>query len=236
MFSDEACCLDCRYPLKGLPESRCPECGRAFDPSDPETFRSSDGPSFWQSWGRPPGRTHAALALLTTAAVVYGTSAPWPSLSSAPVLACFLLLTPIIWLCLLIDWGLRLYACSTASSAARDVRPRWAPRGVWLLAPICIVAIVAAVGTSWPLRVRFAISRPALERAAAEALAGRNPAGDRWIGLYYVERIEAPGNTAFWFRTGDGFIDPVGFEYDLSSAGPRGRGLRLTTHWRVAEW
>jgi hypothetical protein len=32
-------CLGCNYDLRGLPEPRCPECGRAFDPNDPKTFR-----------------------------------------------------------------------------------------------------------------------------------------------------------------------------------------------------
>jgi len=33
-------CLGCKYPLKGLRNSKCPECGREFDPSDDQTFRS----------------------------------------------------------------------------------------------------------------------------------------------------------------------------------------------------
>ena len=40
-------CLGCRYPLRGLDRSRCPECGRAFDPADPATFES-DMPCSWQ--------------------------------------------------------------------------------------------------------------------------------------------------------------------------------------------
>ncbi len=32
-------CLGCAYILDYLPENRCPECGRAFDPEDPATFR-----------------------------------------------------------------------------------------------------------------------------------------------------------------------------------------------------
>ncbi len=31
-------CLGCQYDLRGLPERRCPECGRAFDPQDPATY------------------------------------------------------------------------------------------------------------------------------------------------------------------------------------------------------
>ena len=31
-------CRDCKYPIRGLERSRCPECGRPFQPSDPSTF------------------------------------------------------------------------------------------------------------------------------------------------------------------------------------------------------
>jgi hypothetical protein len=31
-------CRECEYPLLDLPESRCPECGRDFDPADSATF------------------------------------------------------------------------------------------------------------------------------------------------------------------------------------------------------
>lgn len=34
-------CLDCGYDVRGLPENRCPECGRAFDPDDSTTFLCS---------------------------------------------------------------------------------------------------------------------------------------------------------------------------------------------------
>jgi hypothetical protein len=37
--SDHKRCLTCGYILDGLPEPRCPECGRGFDPRDPSTFR-----------------------------------------------------------------------------------------------------------------------------------------------------------------------------------------------------
>jgi hypothetical protein len=31
-------CLGCGYILDSLPENRCPECGRRFDPRDPRTY------------------------------------------------------------------------------------------------------------------------------------------------------------------------------------------------------
>ncbi len=35
---DHAACRKCGYSLRALSEPRCPECGRAFDPSKPRTF------------------------------------------------------------------------------------------------------------------------------------------------------------------------------------------------------
>jgi hypothetical protein len=34
-------CINCGYDLQALPEPRCPECGRGFDPDDPTTYRTS---------------------------------------------------------------------------------------------------------------------------------------------------------------------------------------------------
>jgi len=47
-------CLGCGYDLRGLPENRCPECGRAFDPDDSTTFLCS----------QVDGRKYLTMALL----------------------------------------------------------------------------------------------------------------------------------------------------------------------------
>ena len=39
--SEHKRCLGCGYILDGLPEPRCPECGRGFDPDDPKTYFTS---------------------------------------------------------------------------------------------------------------------------------------------------------------------------------------------------
>lgn len=40
-MSDDSNCLTCGYSLRGLADPRCPECGRAFDLADPNTFLSA---------------------------------------------------------------------------------------------------------------------------------------------------------------------------------------------------
>jgi predicted amidophosphoribosyltransferase len=41
-------CSNCGYVLDGLPENRCPECGRPFDPDDPRTFRTARSYNRWR--------------------------------------------------------------------------------------------------------------------------------------------------------------------------------------------
>lgn len=40
-------CTKCRYSLVGLDYPRCPECGQAFDPGDPSTYRTFRRPPRW---------------------------------------------------------------------------------------------------------------------------------------------------------------------------------------------
>ncbi len=41
-------CLDCHYNLSKLPEHRCPECGREFDPKNRRTFFSHADLETWK--------------------------------------------------------------------------------------------------------------------------------------------------------------------------------------------
>ncbi len=43
-------CAGCDYSLEGLPESRCPECGREFDTANPATFELTPPYRFWRYW------------------------------------------------------------------------------------------------------------------------------------------------------------------------------------------
>ena len=69
-------CWDCNYSLHGLAELRCPECGRSFDPANPESFNQGKpmgglprrllGPACWYAGSI---RLYCCGALLLTAIV-----------------------------------------------------------------------------------------------------------------------------------------------------------------------
>ena len=56
-------CLDCEYDLRGLPAGSCPECGRAFDPLDPSSFRPGNSRS-------PRLPMHLALLIVIASSLV----------------------------------------------------------------------------------------------------------------------------------------------------------------------
>ena len=57
-------CLDCGYPLDGLAEHRCPECGLAFDPDDMDSYSHDVGELVRIYQGTDQVGPHALHALL----------------------------------------------------------------------------------------------------------------------------------------------------------------------------
>lgn len=81
---DEAFCLGCGYRLRALPEHRCPECGRVFDPTDPRTMSFVRPLRPWQIWLlQPIGWRTISLALAGTACLAW--LSRLPRLSPEPV-------------------------------------------------------------------------------------------------------------------------------------------------------
>jgi hypothetical protein len=67
---DTARCLGCDYPLRGLPQHRCPECGRVFDPADATTFNPGLTLPLIVRWSlRPAGPLLCLWALVAAIAL-----------------------------------------------------------------------------------------------------------------------------------------------------------------------
>lgn len=64
-------CRTCSYDLRHLTEHRCPECGNAFDPEDPRTFRARPRQRVWWLLGR------LALLGIIVATMTGGPSLIW---------------------------------------------------------------------------------------------------------------------------------------------------------------
>ena len=105
---------------------------------------------------------------------------------STPGLSVWALALALYWLALAIAWSWML--------GPGPGRRGWAP---WMFVPLVLVlGTVLLVKADAPLRVRFALSEPSLERYARSV---RNDYdSDRWWGLYFVDDVEKiPGGARF---------------------------------------
>jgi hypothetical protein len=88
----------------------------------------------------------------------------------------------------------------------------------WLIHPLAACALVALFLSSQsavnPLfRLRFRLSRPALEEVARKALSQEPPATPTWVGLFPVRRIEVDESQVRFISDGCGVIDECSLAY-----------------------
>ncbi|NLE61925.1 MAG: hypothetical protein GX616_26520 [Planctomycetes bacterium] len=152
-------CLDCGYIIDHLPETRCPECGKDFDPNKPETY-----------WIRPTGAKRnaincglkAALAFLATFASIVMYSL-LQIRGSKPTLAGSFGLLAIVGI------GFAFAYVSGAVATARrsippwtlknhGIRPIWAPgltvleHVCWAIAGFCFaIGLLMLAGLFWSI-------------------------------------------------------------------------------------
>ena len=62
-------CRGCGHDLRGLPESRCPECGTHFDPGDPETYFNRPRSFRRHRWLRRVAVMAVAVVVLSAAGI-----------------------------------------------------------------------------------------------------------------------------------------------------------------------
>jgi hypothetical protein len=235
-------CLGCDYPLDGLAEFRCPECGRAFDPADPRTVNGGRPLGRLGRWlMRPAGWPTLLPAAAASAVTMIATTAPtgwrlvaWPGVETLSALASpdrdLPLLYPYrvllsaavtLWLLTAALWGLRSLAAVAAALCLRQPPRRLFARPLrWTAVPLLAAVTAALVWWDVPLRVGFALAKPGLaeavelERDAADAFPYRvAPSG--LSELVLVFRLERPEVV---FPIGEAVVlqkDPgQGFVYD----------------------
>ena len=177
-------CLDCGYALHGLPTPRCPECGREFDPLDPQTMNMGRelsevakfvlGPVRWPvsllSWG-------AIVIALWYARLPGGQVANSSSIWILIGLGVLWLAWPVVrWI------AARRYGWPT-SLLMRGQRLR-------LAVGVSILLAALAIYYQLPLKAALHVSRPAMDKLATELLdSGQQYADDKWCGVYKATRV-----------------------------------------------
>ncbi len=229
----EAACVSCGYRLRGLSSFVCPECGQAFDPSDPRTF-AEDWRLRVHRWLKPPSPLHLLAVSTITIGGVYALSFPL-GLCIVDFYGGYLLLGLVLISVVAFDYAQKLllrlrYKPLIAAADKHRVRPqRWR----WAITPCCLILLSSAVCSSWPLLLRFRLSQPALEEVVLAVQAGATPVLPRRIGLYLVCDIRMYGPNDIFFALTPSPYERIGFRYVAGEDGSYLKATRLAPCWYV---
>jgi hypothetical protein len=205
-------CLNCNYQLRDLPTPRCPECGQAFNPLDEATVKLP-GPAAWfKRWLFArlywPSSLFVALPMLLFCWIFSSPGPYYMDIVVVPVAGVPLLVLLLAWPKL----------PETASGFRR----------------LTLIAIVLfTCGSIWfvelPLRIRFALSLPAMNHALKVAKTNRTtlPTVPGRVGLYEFGKVHPPQNNTLWrfyfpdsWEVGFGYSDtPVNYAGANAGAG-----------------
>ncbi|QRY46701.1 hypothetical protein JVX93_07705 [Mycolicibacterium boenickei] len=159
-------------------------------------------------WRRPPGWPLAAVTGLVAAAILYDASAPGVFILTALVLLGFVGIVGLTWMVRVI-------------MAMRH--RRWNYR--YLVVPAVGVLTLTLVLFNVPFHARWAHARPTLERAVADALAGRIPAFEHvQAGTFDVSPEVRNGTVRFLVWNAGGFLDTRYFVYAPDGSTPQAYG------------
>lgn len=233
---ETAVCLNCGYALRGLPNPVCPECGRGFDPANPDTYRDRARPRWSTRFARPPRLWEIVLVVIPTLSLLDsislgGASTELPGAGQVLTACAFLsmLATPFLLPALVALYWIRLLSVRHVSDASKSLpKPaRSGRRWRWFVLPACAALLISALIWPWPAGLRFAPSKAAFNRATRKiAETGTIPAGNRWIGLYQVESVETDGQRTL-YCIGNSMIDPVYLVHDPAPGNPGHPGILL---------
>lgn len=189
-INETAKCLRCEYPLRGLSEPICPECGLQFDPTDPRTYDVGRAGRLAGHLSGPPPLWHLAAA---SVAVVHLYLLSTPGDGRATVVYGNAVTAFGKWVLFLaaIDYVARLASLISLKVRMRGLKSfRRSRRWRWCVIPAGLALWFAAGVDAWPLRARFWFGRDAMERTARATLSGTAPPrGSAWYGLYPIRQV-----------------------------------------------
>jgi hypothetical protein len=158
-------CLDCNYSLKGLPQNRCPECGRQFNLDDSRTF-NSERPLRWidRQLLKPIGWPMFTSVALLSCGYLYLGFFPKFYYAIIPVIVTFLLCV-VVAMMLIVRNLLRAYIPPRSIFRSSSIRRE---KLAFAILAIPFLLVIFQV----PLRIVFFLARPELDRVAKGIIDG----------------------------------------------------------------
>jgi hypothetical protein len=122
-----------------------------------------------------------------------------------------ILVAQMLWLVVAGIWVVRFLGAAW-TKRLRFPMSHWVR---WLVVPAAFGFVFVLTDLDVPYEVRLALSRDAMNEAAADVMAGGTT--DRtWIGLYPVERVEQIPHGMRFLIAGSGMINRMGFAYSTA--------------------
>ncbi|MCA9249888.1 MAG: hypothetical protein KDA54_02030 [Phycisphaerales bacterium] len=234
LLPDDAQCFRCGYLLRGLIDNICPECGFAFDPTNPESYVSPSRPVKRNVFGRtpkpfPPGKIATRILLVMVIALLIDFSNP----GQASLDACIWQVAAIFTVfCFAVSWFTRLVSWLIIKGTP-EAPPR-EPFRKWALIPLLLFLLMTNWLYPWAAYVRFQMSKSAFESAAKKQTKIVSGSPQR-IGLYVVRWTRVEPNGDMFFEVGTSFIDAFGFWY-IANEPPSLTGKWYTEHMLTNHW
>ncbi len=234
LLPDDAQCFRCGYLLRGLSENICPECGFAFDPTNPESYVSASRPSKLNAFGRtpkpfPPGKIATCIFLVIVIALLFDFSNPGHSSLDGCIWMVAAIFAVVYFL---ISWATRfvswLIVKDTPQTPPRESIRKWA------VIPMLLCLLMTNWLYPWPAYIRFHLSKSAFDTAVKQSTTISSQAPQK-IGLFLVRwsRIEPNGDV--FFEVGTRMIDSYGFWY-IAKEPPSLVGDSYTEHKLADHW
>jgi len=224
-------CRNCNYALRDLPEARCPECGTAFNPADPKTMNMGRPIGPFAKWILgPTGCPWTLTTILPLVWMLWIFREPGPYYMGIffipAVLVALLIASRFVW---------TFIRMTTAHIYRQPYLPSQGNRRQMILSA-CVVVTILLVLLKVPLRIGFALSRPAMESFVSELVNEpfkARPPSQR-VGIYRMSTtLRRNGSGTIQLHMDGSFEEGFGYSLEqIEYAGTNaGSGGHLTGPW-----